>query len=145
MAGINLQESRCYALDTVTLIYFLERHPRYYQQARQVFQQIENGYITAVCSSLVFTEILVPLYTSENSAQADKLIHTLTNFPNLKIIPITDNISIKAAQIRAIHGLRTPDAIHLACALQSKTNGFITNDKNLIKTATSNFEVLLFD
>jgi len=145
MAGINLQEGRRYALDTVTFIYFLERHPRYYQQAKHVFQQIENGYITAACSALIFTELLVPLYQSENNAQADKLIHTLTNFPNLKIIPVSDSISIKAAQIRAIHGLRTPDAIHLASAVYAKTNGFITNDKNLIKAATSAVDVLLFN
>lgn len=145
MAGINLKKGLKYALDTVTFIYFLEGHPRYYQPAREIFQQIERGTISAVCSTLIFTELLVPLYKSDNLEQAERLNHTLSNFPNLSIIPITDDISIKAAQIRAIHGLRTPDAIHLASAVHAKTNGFITNDKNLLKAATSAVEVLLFD
>jgi predicted nucleic acid-binding protein len=37
-------------------------------------------------------------------------------------------IAARAAQIRATHGLRTPDAIHAATALQSGASGIVTND-----------------
>lgn len=69
----------------------------------------------------------------------------LSNFPNLKIIPLTIDISIAAARLRAIHGLRTPDAIHIATALESKSSGIITNDKDFKKIASPNFGVWLFD
>ena len=36
-----------------------------------------------------------------------------------------------AAQLRAIHGLRTPDALQLAAALAARCPVFITNDRRL--------------
>lgn len=49
-------------LDRVTVIYFLERHPRHGPIARQVFERVEAGNITVLVSSLIFVELLVPLY-----------------------------------------------------------------------------------
>ena len=49
-----------------------------------------------------------------------------------------------AARLRAVHGLRTPDAIHAATALESGAMGIITNDKAFLKIATNDFGVWLF-
>ncbi len=67
------------------------------------------------------------------------------NFPNLKTIPLTTKISTTAGRLRALHGLRTPDAIHIATALESKSSGIITNDKGFKKIASSDFGVWLFE
>ncbi|MCF6267925.1 MAG: hypothetical protein L3J57_15515 [Desulfuromusa sp.] len=56
----QLPESQCYTLDTVTIIYFLERHPHYYQRAKEIFSKIEVGEISVIMSTLVFTELLIP-------------------------------------------------------------------------------------
>ena len=69
----------------------------------------------------------------------------LTNFPNLKTIPLTIEISTTAARLRAIHGLRAPDAIHAAIAMESKPRGIITNDMGFKKIASPDFGVWLFD
>lgn len=37
----------------------------------------------------------------------------------------------RAAAIRAAHPLRTPDAIHLAAALESRADMFLTADRRL--------------
>lgn len=37
----------------------------------------------------------------------------------------------RATEIRARHGFKTPDAIHLACAVTTKCDLFLTNDKQL--------------
>jgi len=144
MDRLKLQENQRYALDTVVLIYFLERHPQFYQAARNIFSQIESGQISAVCSTLVFAELLVPAFRAEKNEQAKKVVHILTNFPNLEIIPMTIDISITAARLRTTYGLRTPDAIHVATAMETKATGIITNDKNLKKMASPDFGVWLF-
>ncbi|MCK4503257.1 MAG: PIN domain-containing protein [Desulfuromonadales bacterium] len=141
----KLPGNQRYALDTVTLIYFLEQHPQYYQAAKKIFKKIEAGEISAVISTLVFAELLVPAFRSKENKRAEKVVRILSNFPNLKIIPLTVKISTAAAHLRATHGLRTPDAIHAATALESKTRGIITNDKGFQKIASPDFGVWLFD
>ena len=140
----KLPRERIYALDTVTLIYFLERHPDFYRQAKALFKRIEAGEISAVFSSLVFAELLVPAFRSDEKPRAQKIVRILANFPNLTVIPLTTEISTAAARLRAGHGLRTPDAIHAATALASGAKGFITNDRAFEKIATNDFAIWLF-
>ena len=140
----ELSAKQIYALDTVVLIYFLERHPNYYNDAKKLFQRIEAGEISAVLSTLVFAELLVPAFRLNKTQLCQKIIRSLSNFPNLKIVPVSSDISIDAARLRANYGIRTPDAIHLATALASSAEGLITNDKALLKVAIDGFQVWLF-
>ena len=140
----KLPGERTYALDTVTLIYFLERHADFYPRAKALFLRIEAGEISAIISSLVFAELLVPAFRVGKQQQARKIVRILSNFPNLTVIPLTTTISTAAARLRANHGLRTPDAIHAATALESDATGFLTNDKSFLKIATGDFGVWLF-
>ncbi len=119
------------ALDTVTLVYFLERHPVYYQTVRRLFRQIETGRLSAVMASLVFAELLVPAYRAAEEKRVEKLVRTLSNFPHLEILPLTTEIATDAARLRARYGIRTPDAIHVATALSGGAAGIVTNDRGL--------------
>ena len=148
MDGLNpalLPENQCYTLDTVTIIYFLEKHPRYYQTAKEIFEKVETGKFSANISTLVFTELLVPAYRTKENKYAEKIVHILSNFPNLTTIPIDTKISTTAAKLRAMHGLRTPDAIHIATALETRSSGIITNDKGFKKVAAADFGIWLFE
>ena len=119
------------ALDTVVLIYFLEKHPVFYPTAREIFRKIEENCFPALISSLVFAELLVTAYKGNKATEAMKLMQVLTGFPHLKIAPLTPSIAAQAARLRAAYGIRTPDAIHLATAIEGGAAGFITNDKDL--------------
>ena len=121
------------ALDTVTLIYFLERHPVHYPTVRELFRQIETGRLSAVMASLVFAELLVPAYRAGEAREAEKLLNVLNNFPHLEIIPLTSETAAEAARLRAVFGIRTPDAIHAATALRAGAEGIVTNDQGLIR------------
>jgi predicted nucleic acid-binding protein len=127
----DLPEGSILGLDTVTLIYFLEKHPTWFSLVRELFQAIENNRFSAVISTLVFAELLVPAYRAGKPEEASKLQHILSHFPNLEIAPLTPTISAEAARLRARYALRTPDAIHLATAIDSGVRGFITNDNDL--------------
>lgn len=128
-----LKKGERVALDTVTLIYFLEKHPTHYPTVRELFRQIETGRLSAVMASLVFAELLVPAYRGSEAERADRLTGILNNFPHLQIIPLTTEIAAEAARLRARYGIRTPDAIHAASALAGGAGSLITNDRGLVR------------
>jgi len=132
-------------LDTVTLIYFLEENERYTKKAEKILGRIESGQLQGVISSLVFAELLVPVYRSGDSNAATALSRQLINFQNLKVITLSTEISMEAARLRAGLGLRTPDAIHAATAIISQASGILTNDKRLKILSREGLRVWLFD
>ncbi|MBI5440185.1 MAG: type II toxin-antitoxin system VapC family toxin [Deltaproteobacteria bacterium] len=140
----NLPEGSTAALDTVALVYLLERHPTHYDTAKGLLSRIEGGEIAGVLSCLVFTELLVPPYRSGDSQRAESVLRLLTNFPNLKVVDVTPEISAQAARLRARYGLRTPDAIHAATALNEGADVIVTNDRDLLKLGAE-IRVLRFE
>ena len=64
---------------------------------------------------------------------AGKYKEILLHSDNLLIVPVSSAIADKAAELRARYGIRTPDAIQIATALQGGSSIFLTNDRNLKK------------
>ena len=52
----------------------------------------------------------------------------------LTILEVSTSIAEQAAQLRAAHNIRTPDAIQLATAMAVGASYFITNDDGVIGT-----------
>jgi uncharacterized protein len=139
MGSLNIAElpqGQVLALDTVALVYFLERHPTFYPTVKTLFEQIETNRFSAVMCSLAFAELLVPAYRAGQSQEVVKIMEILHNFPHLEIVPLSSSIAAEAARLRARYSLRTPDAIHLATALERKAALFVTNDKKLQRLQT---------
>lgn len=131
----RLKEGEIVALDTVILIYFLEKHPTYYPAVEQLFRRIEEGRLSAVMATLVLSELLVPAYRAGEVERAQKVTRILENFPHLEIVPLTSEIAADAARLRARYGIRTPDAIHAATALAAGAACLVTNDQGLTRLA----------
>jgi len=53
--------------------------------------------------------------------------------PYLRVVDMDRQIAERAAAIRAAHGYRTPDAIHLATADVIGADVFVTNDARLLR------------
>lgn len=70
------------------------------------------------------------------------LLSWLMNIPNLKMLEIGLDTSIEAARLRQKYGFKTPDALHLACAVDSHADVFVTSDKELKKCREIAIEVL---
>lgn len=132
------------AIDTVSFIYFLERHPTYYRSAKNLFERIEKGKIEAVASTLVLTELLVPAFRADDLSRAQDVLRLLTHFPHLTLIEVTASIAFEASRIRATSSLRTPDALHLATARMQKVDWFVTNDKALTRLPNLPVNIGLF-
>jgi predicted nucleic acid-binding protein len=119
------------AVDTAPIIYFVEKHPDYLQKVRYVFQRIDIGQIVAVSATITLTEVLnFPI--QQNATQLIKdYDDILQNSKGFQLIPIDNFIARVAANLRAKYRLKTPDALQIAVALETKSDAFLTNDFQL--------------
>jgi len=138
-----LENHRRVYLDSMIFIYQLAKDARYSLFTNQLLQAIENKKMKAVCSSLLFAETLVPAFRANRIDLAEQTKLLFLSFPNLEILPVTNEISTLSAQIRAEYNFKTPDALHLATAFVSGCKIFITNDKALQKVR--GIEVFVLD
>lgn len=118
-------------LDTPPLIYFIEEHPRYLPAVRPVFAAMTEGTVTGVTSALTLLETLVLPFRVGNAPLAEQYHALLTRGYGLRIDDITRAVLRAAAQLRAAHNIKTPDAIHLATALIARCPVYLTNDRDL--------------
>lgn len=132
---------RLIALDTSVWIYHFEGSAAYGKAADSVLEAIAKGRIGAVASELVLLELLVAPLKKRAQDVADEIELTLLHFPHLQLTPVTRAVLLRAAEIRARYGLRTPDAIMLATAIESGATLAVTNDSAWRKV--EEIEVLL--
>ncbi len=118
-------------LDAPPFICFIEEHPKYLSIVRPVFAAFTNGAITGVTSALTLLEMLVQPYRVGNVALAAQYEAFLARSQGLRFEQITGAVLRAAAQLRAAHNIKIPDAIHLATALVANCSVYLTNDRDL--------------
>lgn len=121
------------ALDTSIFIYFMERELKWLPVIRPLFAAAASGDSTLVTSSVTLLEVLVVPYRTGDMALAERYEALLTRGRGLALIEMDRPAMRAAAQLRAIYGLRTPDALQVAAALISRSTAFVTNDTRLPK------------
>jgi predicted nucleic acid-binding protein len=119
------------ALDTNLFIYVFEQHPEYGEKAKAILEHIENGFVSAVASSVSLTEILIKPIRDGNLTLEKQYKLLFSHFPNLTILPIDNVVAERAAYLRGRYNIKTPDALILATALVTNADLFITNDQQL--------------
>lgn len=119
---------RLVALDTSVWIYHFEGSSAYGRAADSVLQAVSKGRVAAVASELVLLELLVAPLKKGAQDVADEIELTLLHFPHLQLAPVTRDVLVRAAETRARYGLRTPDAIMVATAVESGATLAVTND-----------------
>ncbi len=138
-----LHRHRRIALDTCIFIYQLDPNPRYVAFTDPIFKWIEARGHSAVSSMVAITELLVRPHREGGQQAADEFYGLLSRYPNMEWVPVDLRIADTAAQLRAEHRLRTPDALQAATAAEAKATGFLTNDPVFLRVKA--FEVLLMD
>ncbi len=122
------------SLDTNIFIYWLEKNTEFYEISAQIIKKIYSGEISATCSSLVLAEIY-------NNNQL--LVEAIKNLPNLKIVNVSDEVAELAGKLRFGYGLKVIDSVHIASAIISGSDSFITNDVYLSKKNISKISIIL--
>jgi uncharacterized protein len=125
-----LHKHRIIALDTCLWIYHFEQHSELAKPVAQILTSVARGHCKGIVSELVLLELLTGPLKLGRQDIADEYETLITHYPNLALVPITRNILLEAARLRALHGCRTPDAIILATAKEHGATLVVTNDQS---------------
>jgi predicted nucleic acid-binding protein len=142
--GEELKKYKRILIDTNLFIYLMEKHPQYFEVARDVFLQIEKGQVYGITSTLVLTEVLTKPLKDNNENLARSYKAAISTFPNLSVKNIDSSVCIIAAELRAKYGFKTPDAIFIATAIEEGAEVFITNDIRLKNVSEVNCIIINF-
>jgi predicted nucleic acid-binding protein len=118
-------------VDTAILIYFIEENSRFLPSIVPVFSAADSGKIELVVSALTLLEVLVVPYRAGNVALAQRYEALLTRGRGIRMVDLNRNHMRLAAQLRAVTGAATPDALQLATSLATGCSSFLTNDRRL--------------
>lgn len=138
-----LRRHRLIALDTSVFIYQLEANPRYLPLTDPIFSWLEKPDSRAVTSTITMTELLVHPYRDSTAQLVDEFYGLLSTYPNLRWIAPGLEIADLAARFRALHRLKTPDALLAATAAHARATGLITNDP--VFERVESFETLVLE
>lgn len=113
-------------VDSCVLIYALEQDPRFGEAARQSLAGLVDRNQRLAISPLVQLECLArPL-----ARQQSELVLRYQDWLRLfEWLSINDSTFALATELRARHGLKTADALHLATARQHGCAALISNDR----------------
>ncbi len=114
------------ALDTNIFIYWLDANSPFNGVATKLLEKLLGDDTELVCATLVITEFL---------SKPGVTLEALVSLP-IKWRDLDGSVAEQAGRLRqTVVGLKTPDAVHLATALDQKVDVFITNDLPLAKLA----------
>ena len=130
MGWIDDLQGKTVRFDTAPLIYFIEENPAYIETVRFFFEAMDRGDFLVVTSTVTLLEVLVHPFRSNNRKLAAEYRDILLN-SKLTILEVSTSIAEQAAQLRAAHNIRTPDAIQVSAALSAGASHFLTNDIRL--------------
>jgi predicted nucleic acid-binding protein len=115
-------------LDSCLVIYLVENHPRWGELVTGAIARAEEARFGI--SPLVKCECLVG-----TMRRGDLVLERAysQSFDQFALLPIPDPVFVQAARLRAHFSLRTPDALHLACAQYHGCEALWTNDDRLAR------------
>jgi predicted nucleic acid-binding protein len=117
-------------LDTCLVIYLAERHARWGEPVADAMARITEARFSI--SPLVKCECLVgPI--KRGDPVLERAYTELFEF--FVTLAMPEPVYLQAAELRARFGVRTPDALHLACAQHHRCAALWTNDDRLAQAS----------
>ncbi len=123
-------------LDTNILIYLLEKHKNYSKNVATILDTYSKKGYLFLSSVITVTEFLAGTISAS--------LDTLHQVPRFCLINLNEDLAQKAAVLQKNNHMQIGDAIHLATAIEQKTELFFTNDKilaNIVKNYMSVIEI----
>lgn len=96
---------------------------------KSLLAAVDRGEIRLVESTAILTEVL-PLHTRDTEVhkRARESVRALLESPETQLVDVNTIVARKAGLLRAEHGLKTWDAIHLATAIIAEVDVLIVRD-----------------
>jgi predicted nucleic acid-binding protein len=128
MGTLNLPVAGSIYLDASPVIYSVEKIDPYWSLLQPLWQTASSGAVQLIGSELPLLETLVKPVQNGDKILEKTFRELLTNPREVELFPISLDILEQAVHLRAMSGLKMPDAIHAATALQLGCQLFLTND-----------------
>ena len=117
-------------LDANPVIYFVEQPPTWGPKAKARITALVGAGEQLAVTDIVRMECLVgPLKQGDLQMESD--FRTFFTSPDVRVLPIVAAVCERAARIRATHGFKPLDSLHLAAAVEHGCTLFLTNDGRL--------------
>ena len=142
MGQIVLPVAGSVYVDTSAIIYAVERVEPYPTASRLLWDALTAGTLAIVTSQMALLEVLVKPIRNGDQYLATRYRDILLTATGLDCRPISLTVLEQAANLRAGHGLKTPDAIHAATALEAGCAMFVTNHPSFRRVPGLNVVVL---
>lgn len=116
--------------ETMLFVYVLEGSPEFGSKVSRLIVRMRERSDTLYTSVFTLGELLVRPIRERNEPLAHRIRETLGS-PSVELIALSRPVMERYAQIRGSQSVRAADALHLACAAESGTDLFLTNDRRL--------------
>lgn len=130
------------AFDTAPIIYFVEANPTYDSLVSNIFKRVDTGEIEGWTSVISLSEVLVQPIAAGRKDLQQSYRELLLNSSNFRTLPISAVIAEDAARLRAAYGLRLPDAIQIAFAINTGCQAMVCNDHSMRRVTELSIVVL---
>lgn len=121
-------------VDANIIIYFVEGDEAHQKMADALFEYAEANGIALITSEIAVGECL---YGARKRERTESVLQFETLFDEVGIfhlVPVEMDIVKRTAQVGARHRFKLVDAIHVASAMETGCDAFITNDKAIRST-----------
>ncbi|MGD0089856.1 MAG: PIN domain-containing protein [Planctomycetota bacterium] len=119
-------------LDTNIWIYAVEKPAEYYDHLVPLFKALQREDLRAVTSELTLAETLVKPLMDGNVAVQDAYLQAIRPSSGLDVMPVSREVLVEAARLRASTRMKLPDAIHSATARLRRCSCLLTNDDKVV-------------
>lgn len=113
--------------DTNIFIYAFEATARYRLQLEALAKLLDDESCVVFTSEFTLAELLTKPFR-DNMLEAVAGYRDMLEDSTIRLAPVTRSILIRSAMLRGQLGIKTPDAVHVATAVDSGCSAFLTND-----------------
>ncbi|MDA7417630.1 PIN domain-containing protein [Xenophilus arseniciresistens] len=124
----GLCEGDLVVVDSAPLIYLLDDHPEFAPRFEGLFELHRDGKVQIAISAIAVAEVLAGPFKHGQEVLAMRYEAELAGF---HIEPVTQAIAVAAARLRTLGGLRLPDALQAATALEVGAAALVTHDRDV--------------
>lgn len=136
MTDLSVFTGKRIYFDSNPFIYFLEKDETFFDSVLPFFRQLANEQLIGVTSDLVLAELLVKPFRENDLVNVNNIKNLLLN-PNYFEMRAHNRDAFEyASRIRAAQRLKMPDALHVATAILSDCDYFLTLDAQIINKVT---------
>jgi predicted nucleic acid-binding protein len=117
-------------VDSAPLIYLLDGHPTFAPLFAGLFEADERGVLQIAISTIAMAEVLAGPFKHGQEVLAKRYEQALGAF---EVVPVSHQIAVTASRLRARTGLRLPDALQAATALEIGAVALVTHDRDFAR------------